>query len=107
MTGIRQPNIQGITKLLHKYGALSFWDYAASAPYVNIDMNPKEDPACAKDAAFISPHKFLGGPGTPGLLVVKKAIVAKFSQDVPSVPGPSLQEIKHLINLSIRVSGYN
>ena len=72
-----------ITRLLHKYSALSFWDYAASAPYVEIDMHPS-DVAARKDAIFISPHKFIGGPGTPGVLVVNRSIV---HNSVPVVPG--------------------
>jgi selenocysteine lyase/cysteine desulfurase len=74
--------------LLHKYGALSFWDFAAAGPYVEIDMNlvgSGPDGALAyKDAVFISPHKFIGGPGTPGVLVAKKEL---FSNAVPAQPG--------------------
>ena len=56
-----------ITRLLHEHGALAFWDFAAAAPYVDIEMNPHDgDPAARKDAIFLSPHKFIGGPGTPG-----------------------------------------
>lgn len=77
-----------ITSLLHRYGALSFWDFAAAAPYVGISMNPNlssdAEPSTAKDAIFISPHKFLGGPGTPGVLVVKRKLL---KNRVPSVPG--------------------
>jgi len=77
-----------ITALLHRYGALSFWDFAAAAPYVGIDMNPPRDRitgiSCAKDAIFLSPHKFVGGPGTPGVLVVKRELL---KNKVPSVPG--------------------
>ena len=64
-----------ITDLLHRYNALSFWDFAAAAPYVDIDMNPSTDKKLAKDAIFFSTHKLIGGPGTPGILVVKKAII--------------------------------
>ncbi|CAM9638010.1 unnamed protein product, partial [Ectocarpus fasciculatus] len=68
-----------ITRILHTGGALSFWDYATAAPYVDIDMNPKgfndaDEALAAKDAVFISGHKFLGGAGTPGLLVCKKKL---------------------------------
>ena len=74
-----------ITRLLHRYGALSFWDYAAAAPYVKIDMNPQDGAAeLAMDAIFISPHKFIGGPGTPGLLVAKRRL---FTNTVPAQPG--------------------
>jgi selenocysteine lyase/cysteine desulfurase len=76
----------GISKLLHEHGALAFWDFAAAAPYVKIEMNSAHgyDPMAAKDAVFISPHKFIGGPGTPGVLVVKRNLL---TNRVPSVPG--------------------
>jgi selenocysteine lyase/cysteine desulfurase len=86
VTGI-VSNIRGLSVLLHRHDALAFWDFAAAAPYVSIEMNPVgegEDPLAAKDAVFISPHKFVGGPGTPGVLVVKRVLVAN---RVPTVPG--------------------
>lgn len=75
-----------IATLLHQHGALSFWDYAAAAPYVRINMGCVSDdaPLSYKDAVFISPHKFIGGPGTPGLLVAKRKL---FSNRVPTTPG--------------------
>ena len=73
-----------IARLLHRYGALSFWDYAAAAPYVTMDMNPAADEAARKDAIFLSPHKFVGGPGTPGVLAVRREVVGN---KVPAVPG--------------------
>ena len=58
---------RGISELLHRHGALSFWDFAAAAPYVDIEMNaPAGRPLAYKDAIFLSPHKFIGGPGDPG-----------------------------------------
>lgn len=87
VTGIASDTI-AIATLLHRYGALSFWDFAAAGPYVSVRMNPigaDIDPELAyKDAVFLSPHKFIGGPGTPGLLVVKRAIM---TNTVPAVPG--------------------
>ncbi|MCP4289163.1 MAG: aminotransferase class V-fold PLP-dependent enzyme [Gammaproteobacteria bacterium] len=71
VTGMRSP-ISDIARLLHKHDALAMFDFAASAPYVSIDMNPPasdEDGDASLDAVFISPHKFLGGPGSSGLLV--------------------------------------
>lgn len=74
-----------ITRLLHEHGALAFWDFAAAAPYINVEMNSESgDPAERKDAIFISPHKFIGGPGTPGLLIVNRAIVRNV---IPHVVG--------------------
>ena len=84
VTGIISDD-KAIAALLHRYGALSFWDYAAASPYVKLDMNPGDaDSLEYKDAIFISPHKFIGGPGTPGVLVAKKAL---FQNKVPSIPG--------------------
>ncbi|MEM1032172.1 MAG: aminotransferase class V-fold PLP-dependent enzyme [Myxococcota bacterium] len=71
-----------IAKLLHRHGALSFWDFAAAGPYLDIEMNPPE-PGTHKDAVFLSPHKFIGGPGTPGVLVAKKSL---FRNTVPTIP---------------------
>ena len=66
-----------IAALLHKYNTLAFFDYATAAPYVPINMNPtnstQHNPTY-KDAVFLSCHKFVGGPGTPGVLVAKKAL---------------------------------
>ena len=76
VTGMRS-DVRKIANLLHKYGAIACFDFAACAPYVNIDMNPEpegegDDPSI--DAVFISPHKFLGGPGSSGVLVFNERI---------------------------------
>ncbi len=74
-----------ISRLLHDHGALSFWDFAASAPYVEIDMGSAADGSGDyKDAVVLSPHKLIGGPGTPGVLVARKDL---FTSTVPAVPG--------------------
>ena len=84
VTGI-MSDTAGIASLLHRHGALSFWDFAAAAPYVGIAMSPPDDdPLAYLDAVFISPHKLIGGPGTPGVLVARKEL---FQNRVPSVPG--------------------
>ena len=84
VTGI-VSDIKGISVLLHQWGALSFWDFAAAGPYEHIDMNMAEDCDLSYiDACFISPHKFIGGPGTPGVLLAKKTL---FDNAVPAVPG--------------------
>lgn len=83
VTGIISDDV-AITQLLHQYGALSLWDYAAAAPYVKIDMNPTNHKDAHKDAIFISTHKFIGGPGTPGILVAKETL---FANKVPTIPG--------------------
>ena len=83
VTGITS-NTYAISRLLHQHGALSFFDFAAAAPYVRIEMDPPDDPLAYKDAVFISPHKFIGGPGTPGVLVARRDL---FRNRVPSMPG--------------------
>lgn len=83
VTGI-VSDVESIAALLHKHGALAFFDYAAAGPYVAIEMNPARDPLAYKDAIFLSPHKLIGGPGTPGVLVAKRAL---FKNTVPAVPG--------------------
>ncbi len=85
VTGI-VSDTDGISALLHAHGALSFWDFAAAAPYIEITMNsPRDgDPLVYKDAIFLSPHKLIGGPSTPGVLVVRRALL---KNRVPDVPG--------------------
>jgi selenocysteine lyase/cysteine desulfurase len=87
VTGIISDT-RAISVLLHRHGALSFWDLAAAAPYVDIEMEPHRPGPDAeldyKDAVFISPHKFIGGPGTPGILVARREL---FRNRVPAVPG--------------------
>jgi selenocysteine lyase/cysteine desulfurase len=74
-----------ITSLLHSHKALSVWDFAASAPYVEIDMRSQTDPdGNYMDALVISPHKLIGGPGSPGVLVARKDLL---TNTVPVVPG--------------------
>jgi selenocysteine lyase/cysteine desulfurase len=96
VTGIA-TDTRAVATLLHRHGALSFWDYAAAAPYVEISMRaPEGEPLAYKDAIFISPHKFIGGPGTPGVLVAKRAL---FKNRVPAMPGGGtvkyVNEIEH------------
>ncbi len=82
VTGI-VTDTHGITRLLHRHGALAVWDFAAAAPYVDIEMNPRDgDPETYKDAIVLSPHKFIGGPGTPGVLIVRKELAANSVPDV-------------------------
>ena len=83
VTGILS-DVAAIASLLHAHGALSFWDYAACAPYVPISMRPVSGPETYLDAVFVSPHKFIGGPGTPGVLVVRRELL---DNRVPDVPG--------------------
>ncbi len=100
VTGMRSP-VHEIAVLLHRYNAIACFDFAASAPYVEIDMNPPAGryPGDASlDAIFISPHKFLGGPGSAGVLVFNERLY--HSELPPSVSaggtvdyvGPSSQD---------------
>jgi selenocysteine lyase/cysteine desulfurase len=83
VTGIIS-NTCAIADVLHRHGALSFWDFAAAAPYVDIEMFPQcaDHPLAYKDAVFLSPHKFVGGPGTPGVLVVRRELLTNRVPDV-------------------------
>lgn len=77
ITGVRTP-VYDVARICRRHGALVFFDFAAVAPYVEIDMN--KDPDAAFDAIFFSPHKFLGGPGSCGLLVINERI---YRSDLP------------------------
>ncbi|HHH27790.1 MAG TPA: aminotransferase class V-fold PLP-dependent enzyme, partial [Polyangiaceae bacterium] len=87
VTGIGSDT-RNIAAILHRHGALSFWDFAAAGPYLRIEMNMQDDQPDGhlvyKDAIFLSPHKFIGGPGTPGVLVAKRRL---FRNLVPAIPG--------------------
>jgi len=83
VTGVATA-VDELAELLHAHGALSFWDYAAAGPYVPIDMNPTDRPQAYKDAVFLSPHKFIGGPGTPGVVALKTRLA---TSSVPTQPG--------------------
>jgi len=87
VTGMRSP-VHEIARLLHRHDAWACFDYAASGPYVGIDMNPPRDPDGGDpsiDAVFLSPHKFLGGPGSSGVLVFNERL---YPRDLPpSVAG--------------------
>ncbi|MDB5020643.1 MAG: aminotransferase class V-fold PLP-dependent enzyme [Pedobacter sp.] len=82
VTGIETP-YQDIARLIHQQGGWCFVDFACSAPYVNIDMHP-EDKDAHLDAIYFSGHKFLGGPGTPGILVFNRKL---YTNEIPDQPG--------------------
>lgn len=81
VTGIRPP-FHELSKIMHQHGGYCFVDFAASAPYDPIDMHP-EDPEQRLDAVFFSPHKFLGGPGSTGVIVFNKELYRNQSPDHP------------------------
>ncbi len=82
VTGL-QPDYHRMAAIMHEYGGFCFVDFAAAAPYVDIDMHP-QDPACRLDAIYFSPHKFLGGPGSSGVLVFDRQL---YHRRVPDEPG--------------------
>lgn len=81
VTGVRTP-YREIAGLMHDHGGLCFVDFAASAPYDAIDMHPNERESL--DAIFFSPHKFLGGPGSQGVLIFSSKL---YRNQVPEQPG--------------------
>lgn len=82
VTGIITPYAD-VAKMIHKYNGLCFVDFACSAPYIDIDMHPA-DPECKLDAIYFSPHKFLGGPGSSGVLIFDAKL---YKNEVPDNPG--------------------
>ncbi len=78
-------DVHAVARLLHRRGALAFADYAAGGPYLPLDMSAQGDAEAALDAVFLSPHKFLGGPGACGLLVFHERLYR--SDLAPSVGG--------------------
>jgi selenocysteine lyase/cysteine desulfurase len=107
VTGISTPYHQ-MARIMHENGGLCFVDFAASAPYVDMNMHPK-DPLQALDAIFYSPHKFLGGPGTPGVLIFNSAI---YQNSVPDNPGGGTVdwtnpwgEFKYVDDIEVREDG--
>jgi len=77
VSGLKTP-VYDVARILHRHGALACFDFAACAPYVQIDMN--RDEQSYFDAIFLSPHKFLGGPGTSGILIFNRDI---YPSDLP------------------------
>jgi selenocysteine lyase/cysteine desulfurase len=82
VTGII-TNYHEMAEMMHEYNGLCFVDFAASAPYLKIDMHP-ENPKQKLDAVMFSPHKFLGGPGSSGVLIFDKSL---YTNAVPDHPG--------------------
>ena len=82
VTGVFTPYSQ-IAEIMHKNNGLCFVDFACSAPYIDINMHPKNK-LQQLDAIYFSPHKFLGGPGSTGILVFNKDL---YTNKVPDTPG--------------------
>ena len=83
VTGIETPYHE-LARAMHEQGGVCIVDFAACAPYVEIDMHPADDPAARLDAIVFSPHKFLGGPGSSGVLVFNASL---YNLEVPERPG--------------------
>jgi len=108
VTGIFTPYYE-VSKKMHQFGGLCFVDFACSGPYVNIDMHPAGDDHTYLDAIFFSPHKFLGGPGSSGILVFNSAL---YNNAVPDNSGGGVVEWtnpwgehKYIDDIEIREDG--
>ncbi len=82
VTGLPTPYHE-IAEIMHRAGGYCFVDFACSAPYININMRPENDWQHL-DALYFSPHKFLGGPGSSGILVFDPQL---YRNRVPDCPG--------------------
>ncbi len=107
VTGIIPP-YHLLSRIMHEHGGVSFVDFAASAPYLDIDMHPK-DPMERLDAIFFSPHKFLGGPGSSGVLVFNKSL---YNNEAPDNSGGGTVDwtnpwgnYKYIDNIELREDG--
>jgi selenocysteine lyase/cysteine desulfurase len=107
VTGVRTPFYE-LAEIMHEYGGVCFVDFAASAPYDPMDMHP-ENPLQKLDAILFSPHKFLGGPGTPGVLIFDASM---YQNEVPDQPGGGTVdwtnpwgEYKYVDNIEAREDG--
>ncbi len=107
VTGIRPPFYE-MAELMHRYDGYCFVDFAASAPYVDIDMHPKNKNAYL-DAVMFSPHKFLGGPGSSGVMVFNSELYHNYSPDQPG--GGTVEwtnpwgEYKYIDDIEVREDG--
>lgn len=108
VTGIETPYHE-MAKIMHEYGGVAFIDFAASAPYVDINMHPEDDEMKKLDAIFFSPHKFLGGPGSSGVMVFDRSL---YNSPTPDNPGGGTVdwtnpwgEYKYIDDIEIREDG--
>jgi selenocysteine lyase/cysteine desulfurase len=108
VTGIETPYHE-MAKIMHEYGGVCFIDFAASAPYVDIDMHPADDEMKKLDAIFFSPHKFLGGPGSSGVMIFDRSL---YNSPTPDNPGGGTVdwtnpwgEYKYIDDIELREDG--
>nr|ACS49597.1 NifS-like protein [Oryza alta] len=90
VTGVL-TDTRAVARLLHQHGAFACFDFAASGPYVEIDMRPGE--MDGYDAVFLSPHKFVGGPGTPGILLMSRSLYRLSSQPPTTCGGGTVSYV--------------
>lgn len=108
VTGIETPYHE-MAKIMHEFGGVCFIDFACSAPYVDIDMHPADDEMKKLDAIFFSPHKFLGGPGSSGVMIFDRSLYNSPSPDNPG--GGTVDwtnpwgEYKYIDDIEIREDG--
>jgi selenocysteine lyase/cysteine desulfurase len=109
VTGVLS-DVRAIARMLNRAGALAFFDYAAAAPYVPIDMHPA-DPDARIDALFLSPHKFVGGPEASGVLVANRRLFRSRTPERPGggtvtyVAGPRRVDVDYVDRLAEREEG--
>jgi selenocysteine lyase/cysteine desulfurase len=107
VTGIETPYHE-MAKIMHEHGGICFIDFAASAPYADIDMHPA-DPMEKLDGIYFSPHKFLGGPGSSGVLIFDASL---YNSETPDNPGGGTVdwtnpwgEYKYIDDIELREDG--
>jgi selenocysteine lyase/cysteine desulfurase len=107
VTGI-ETNVHELARIMHENNGVCFIDYAASAPYVDINMHP-DDPIEKLDGIYFSPHKFLGGPGSSGILIFDASL---YSSSIPDNPGGGTVdwtnpwgEYKYIDDIELREDG--
>jgi selenocysteine lyase/cysteine desulfurase len=82
VTGIETP-VHRMASIMHEQGGFCLVDFTCSAPYVKMDMHPVNGTGNL-DAIYFSCHKFLGGPGTPGILIFNRQL---YKNKIPDQPG--------------------
>lgn len=107
VTGILS-DVDALARVMHAHGGYAFFDYAAAGPYLPVNLHPDPEDHARKDAVFISVHKFLGGPQTPGILAANRAL---FRARTPAEPGggtvlyTSPWDVRYLDDLQHREEG--
>lgn len=107
VTGVVTPYHE-LARIMHENGGICLIDFAASAPYYEINMHPA-DPMEKLDGIFFSPHKFLGGPGSSGVLIFDSGL---YKNEVPDQPGGGTVdwtnpwgEYKYVDDIEVREDG--